>query len=329
MSLRKPAGLIAIALTFVFSLSLAISVATAQDVSQSQGSGLQLSPTRTDLTGQPGEQKPLSITLKNITQNEVTAQVFLNDFESDNITGNPQIIVDNRARTPYSLANMLKNFNDVDLKAGETKEIKLAIDIPANAAPGAYFGALRYAAVPKGQAQNPAERQVALTASVAHLVFVEVPGNINEQIQVENLKAQRNDKKGSFFLDVPDKAALSVKNLGNGFSRPFGKVSVSGPFGKEVHSYDVNNTDPRGIILPNSSRTFTDELKGVKMPGKYNLTASVAYGNGGEVITYKSSFVYMPLWAIIALIALIGVIAGGTYYVYRNKFVKKSSRKRR
>lgn len=329
MLLRKPTALLAIALTFVFSLSLAMPVVKAQDPNQAQGSGLQLSPTRTDLSGQPGEQKQFSIILKNITQNEVTAQVFLNDFESDNNSGTPQIIVDNRARTPYSLENMLKNYSNVDLKAGETKEIKLTVEIPGNVAPGAYFGALRYAAVPKGQTQTEAERQVALTASVAHLIFVEVPGNINEQIQIESLRAQQGDKAGSFFIKTPNRAALSVKNLGNGFSRPFGKVNVTGPFGKEVHSYDVNNTDPRGIILPNSARTFTNDMPNVKLPGKYNLTASVAYGNGGEVITYQSSFVYMPIWAIVALIALIGAVAGGIYYVYRNKFVKKSTKKRR
>lgn len=329
MLLRKPAALLAIALTFVFSVGIAIPLVKAQDTNSTAGSGLQLSPTKTDLTGQPGEEKQFSVILKNITQNEVTAQVFLNDFESDDVSGAPQIIVDNRERTPYSLVNMLKNINDVDLQAGETKEIKLTVDIPADAAPGAYFGALRYAAVPKGQTQSPEERQVALTASVAHLVFVEVPGDINEQIQIQSLKAQKNDKAGTFFFSIPDKIALGIENKGNGFSRPFGKVNVSGPFGKEIYSYDVNNTDPRGIILPNSARTFTDDLQNIKWPGKYNLTAAVAYGNGGEVIPYKSSFIYMPLWSILTLIALILVIAGTVYYIYRKRFVKKTNKKRR
>lgn len=328
MSFTKPAALLVIALTFVFSLVMPVLNTNAQEEGQNLGSGLQLSPTRTDLSGQPGEQKNFSITLKNITQNDVTAQAFLNDFESDDTSGTPQIIVDNRERTPYSLERMLKDFNDVDLKAGETKELKLTIDIPVDVAPGAYFGALRYAAVPKGQTLSPAERQVALTASVAHLVFVEVPGDINAQIQVESLSAQRNDKKGAFFFETPDKVALGIKNLGNGFSRPFGKVTVSGPLGKEVHTYDVNNTDPRGIILPDSSRTFIDELKNVSLPGKYNLTAAVAYGNGGEVITYKSSFIYMPLWAIAVLLVLILVIVGGIYYVYRRRFSGKTNKRR-
>lgn len=323
MSFRKSAALFAMVLAFA--LSFVAPVVTAQNNDQGSGSGLQLSPTRTELSGQPGEQKSFSITLKNITPNDLTAQAFLNDFESDNNSGTPQIIVDQSKRTPYTLDKMLKGYGNVDLKAGETKEIKLTLDIPGNAAPGAYFGALRYAAVPKGQTPS-ADRQVALTASVAHLVFLEIPGDVNEQIQINSLKAQLNGKAGTFFFKKPNQSAVNVKNMGNGFSRPFGKVNVSGPFGGEVYSYDVNNTDPRGIILPQSARTFTDEIKNIKWPGKYNLTASVAYGNGGEVVTYKSSFFYLPLWAIIVLLVVIIGIAAGSYYIYRKRFAKSSKK---
>jgi hypothetical protein len=319
--IRKQAAVFAIALAFVFSFAAPlVNEAFAQE--QASGSGLQVSPTRNDVTGQKGEQKTITLILKNITNNDVTAQAFLNDFESDNNSGTPQIIVDQNQRTPYSLEKMLKDLKDVDLKAGETKEVKLVVDVPGDAAPGAYFGAIRYAAVPKGQSQSQAERQVALTASVAHLVFLEVPGEINEQIQVNSLKAVKAGKEGSFFFSKPDRLNLNVSNKGNGFSRPFGQVTVNGLFGKQVQTYEVNNTDPRGIVLPNSTRIFNDELKGVSMPGKYNLTASVAYGNGGEVVTYKSSFIYLPLWAIIVFLALIALIAAGVFILYRKRFAK-------
>lgn len=325
MSFRKPALLLVA--VFAFSLSIILPVVTAQQPNEQGGSGLQISPTRSEVSAQPGEQKTFSLILKNITNTELTAQAFLNDFESDNNSGTPQIIVDRKERTPYSLFNMLKDFQNIELKAGETKEVKLTVNVPGDAAPGAYFGALRYAAVPKGQTLNDDQRQVALTASVAHLVFVEVPGEINEQIQIEKLKAQRNGKAGSFFFSAPNQASVGVKNKGNGFSRPFGRVTVTSPFGKEVHAYDVNNTDPKGIVLPNSTRVFTDEVKNVKTPGKYSLVASVAYGNGGEVISYKSSFWYMPIWFIILLIVLIGAIGAGGYWVYKKRFTKTANRR--
>ncbi len=325
---RKPA-LLVVAFTFIASF-IAFPLVSAQTNNQATGgSALQISPTRTELSGQPGDKKTFSITLKNVASNDVTAQVFLNDFESDGESGTPQIITDtNRERTPYSLSKMLQGQTDVDLKPNETKEIKLNIDIPANTAPGAYFGALRYAAVPKGQSLSDAQRQVALTASVAHLVFVEVPGDINQQIQIQKVTAQVDNKAGSFFFKAPNKSAVSIKNLGNGFSRPFGQVVLNGPFGKQKHSYELNNTNPRGIVLPNSTRTFTDDLKNVKVPGKYSITASAAYGNGGEVVSYKASFWYLPIWFLILVVLLVAGAAFGSYTFYRRRIVKSSAKKR-
>jgi hypothetical protein len=218
---------------------------------------------------------------------------------------------------------MLKGLQDVDLKPGETKVLKFTLDIPGNASPGAYFGAIRYEVIPKTAKEG--ERQVALNASVAHLVFLEIPGEVNEKIQIESLNLQNDDKVRSFFFHAPNKAAVSIKNLGNGFSRPFGKVTVS-YFSHEVDSYDLNNTDPRGIVLPNSNRKFVNDVHNIKKPGKYSAVAAVAYGNGGEVITYKSTFWYVPLWCLIVLLVLLAAIGGGAFYIYKKRYGKPASK---
>lgn len=312
--------------SFAAVLLLSVTVPVARAQQQQSGSGLLISPTRTELSAQPGEQKTFSVSVKNVTQGEVLAKAYLNDFESDNNTGTPKILVDTKNRTPYSLSKMLTGLQDLELKPGESKQVTFKIDVPANVAPGAYFGAVRYAAVPKGQVDGQGQ-QVALTASVAHLVFVEVPGNVVEQIKVEKLAIQQGDKSGTFFFSKPNKSALSVKNLGNGFSRPFGKVAVQ-KGSKEVFSYEVNKTDPKGIVLPNSSRTFTDDIKNIKTPGRYNVLASVAYGNGGEVVNYKTSFWYLPVWFVIVVVVLIAALIVGGYLLYRKRFVKTTKRRK-
>jgi hypothetical protein len=328
VSFRKPAVLLVAAVTLF--ASILVPVTNAQQ-EQNGGSGLQVSPTRSEITAQPGEQKNFSVVVKNITNTDVTAQTFLNDFQSDNSSGTPQIIVDNKERTPYSLSKMLTDLQNFDLKAGETKEVKFSLNVPSNASPGAYFGALRFASVPKGANQSEAQRQVSLTASVAHLVFVEVAGEITEQIQIEKLQAQRNNKGSSFFFSKPNTAAITVKNKGNGFSRPFGDVILNGVTGSQVHSYKVNDVDPRGIILPSSTRVFSNDIKGVNLPGRYTLVASVAYGNGGEVVTYKSSFWYVPVWFIVLLLALIAAVVFLGYRFYKKRYgaVTKPTRRRK
>ena len=327
MSVFKKISAFSVLSLFLLSV-LAVPFAVAQEATQQGGSGLQLSPTRSEISGQPGESKTFKITLKNVTQGEVTAQAFLNDFESDNSSGTPQIIVDStKAKTPYSLRDMIGDLQNVDLKAGETKEITHTINIPNNVAPGAYFGALRYAAVPVGQdTSSTSDRQVSLTASVAHLVFLEVPGDVVQKIQIESLAVMNDTTKKSVFFKAPNNAALTVKNLGNGFSRPFGKVVVT-KGSSEVYSYDVNNTDPKGIVLPNSSRTFTDGIKNVKTPGKYKITGSVAYGNGGEVVSYETTFWYLPAWFLGAIAFILVLLIAGGIFGYK-KYVSKSGTKK-
>ncbi|MES2971114.1 MAG: hypothetical protein V4702_02210 [Patescibacteria group bacterium] len=294
------------------------------------GSGLQISPTKTDISIVAGDQRDFTIAVKNVTQGDLTVKTFINDFESDNITGNPRLLADTTKRTAYSLAEIIKGLNDFELKAQESKEIKLTAIVPANASPGAYFSAVRFTAIPKNQASEATQDggQVALTASLAHLVLIEIPGEINEQIQLESLKFQSSGKGGSFFLSSPDKANLAIKNLGNGFSRPFGKVTIS-RFGKEVFAYDVNNTDPKAIVLPKSSRTLINDVKNIKSPGKYTAVASVAYGNGAEVINQEVSFWYVPAWLIALILAIILAVVIGSYLMYRKRFGKRQAKKNR
>lgn len=330
VSLRKSvSALIGIMLLVVVAIT---PIASAQQ----GGNGLQLSPTRTDVSANPGEAKSITIIIKNVTQADFNVRAVLNDFESDGVTGAPKFLVDSNDRTPYSISSMVKGLNDISLKAGETKEVKLTLDVPGNAAPGAYFGAVRFSVVPKTNATDK-ERQIALNASVAHLVFLEVPGNVTQQIKVESLTFAAADKKNrqTFFTKKPDVANVSVRNMGNGLSRPFGTVTVKGPLKKQVASFEINNREVKSVVLPNSTRTYTvpDDAKKqpgglhVKLPGKYTSVASVAYGNGGEVVNYKATFWYLPIWFLILLVVLIVVLIFGGYVLYRKYFAANSVKK--
>lgn len=315
----------AILVAGLITLGIAIPLANAQD--NRSGSGLQISPTRTEINAQPGEEKTFSVSVKNVTQGDVLAKSYLNDFESDGATGTPKIITDTNKRTPYTINNMLKGLEDVTLKPGETKQVNLTIKVPNDVAPGAYFGAVRYAATPKEEGPEPDSQQVALTASVAHLVFVNVPGNVTEQIKLESLKITNDGNSSGIFVKAPNKASLTVKNLGNGFSRPFGNVSIIDSSKKEVFRYEVNKTDPKGIVLPNSTRIFDDGIKNIKKPGKYKAIASVAYGNGGEVVNYESSFWYLPWWFLAIIAVVVIALAGGGFFGYKKLTATRSGKK--
>jgi len=292
------------------------------------GSGLSISPTRTDLVINQGTAGDLDISVKNVTGGNIIAKVFVNDFESDGVSGEPQLITDSSIKSSSSIKDFITGLEDIAMSVGETKNLKFKIDIPANASPGAYYGIIRYQAVPANPNDSEGAGQVALTASVGTIVLVEVPGEVRQNMEVEELSAYLGDKSGILFTRKPDQIGLNINNKGNGFARPFGTVEVADMFGEKIYSYELNNSNPRGVVLPETTRLFKDKLENVSKPGRYTITANVSHTNGGEVVTVRSTFWYLPVWFIVAVLILVGGLVLSGVYLYK-KYVTKTTRRRR
>lgn len=310
-------------------LLLLVSAIPAAAQQSKPSSGLSISPTLSEFTLKPSQADTLNITLKNITKNKITAQASIYDFTSDNNTGSPKILGESKGDDPHSISKFINNLADVPLNVGEQKKVTLSVQAPSNVVPGAYYGIVRYKAVPAGE-NAPAPGDVSLSASVGTIVLISVPGSVKEQVQLTGLHVYKGDSDGTLFFSKPDKIGVELKNLGNSFVKPFGTIEVTDMAGKKVYSYQLNSTNPRASILPDSSRIFKDALKNVSGPGRYTVTASVSYGTGSQVLTLKKTFWYIPLWlagVIIAILALLVILALLAYRRYSRD--KKRAYKRK
>lgn len=312
----------------------------AQDAA---GSGLRISPTRTDLSLVPGDTREVTQTVRNVTQNSVTVEPVLNDFESDGLSGEPRLIGDPEEVSAYTLREFIVIPDPFDLGPGEEREVAINLNLPDDASPGAYFGSVIYRATPQGSTSD--DGQVALVASVGSLVLLEVPGDIVEQIEIQDISAYLGDNSGSLFTKKPDSIGIQIENQGNSFSQPFGKVIVKDWRGNDVYTYELNDNSPRANILPNSTRLFLEELFNVEVrtvngeeqvdrispltwPGRYTVTGNISHGSTGEIFTVETSFWYIPVWLLIVL-AGVGVgLIGGAYYLYR-KYIGKSTKRKK
>jgi hypothetical protein len=293
---------------------------------QAPSSGLRISPTRTELVLDKGKTADIEVSLKNVSGGDIIAKAEVNDFDSEGETGEPKILVNSTEPTGNSVKPFLSGISDVPLKKDESKTVKIGVKIPSDASAGAYYGILRYSAEPTSGEAEPGN--LSLTASVASLVLIEVPGEITEQIQVNDILLYDNvtDTSSSlFFTKPPAQSGVRITNNGNSFSKPFGKVSVKRTLGnKEVYSYELNNTTPRNNVLPNSTRIFRDDIKNVSVPGRYTITAGVSHGKSGEVITKQVSFWYLPIWVIVVLVGILLLAILGIFLLIRK--LRKSSR---
>jgi hypothetical protein len=311
--------------TAIFSLSVLIGVANAQ--SAQPGSGLSISPLHNQLTLDPGQSTTIKLNIKNITQNQVLAKAYINDFTADNDTGNPVIVTDPNKQLPTSVKKFVK-VSDVPLAVGEKKEVTIPINIPAGTTPGAYYGVLRYQAVPAG-VNAPGAGQVSLSASVGSLVLIQVKGNLVEKAQLSGLRVYNGNRSGTFFFQKPNQVGVQISNLGNSFVQPFGKVVVTNTSGKQIYSYEINDVNPRANVLPGSRRVFKDPIKNINKPGRYKVTASISFGNGSNVLVSQKTFWYLTGSMVAIALAVLAALAVLTFLAYRRYAKAKRHTKRR
>ena len=294
------------------------------------GNALKVAPVRQDITMDPGTTKTLDIYIENLTTTPGNLHPIINDFTAGtDEQGQPNIILDENQSAPtHSFKQFVVNKpGNFTLGAREQKDIQVKISVPANAAGGGYFGAIRFAAA------DSSNKQVSLSASVGSLVLLKVNGDIQEKLGVETFQTEQNGQPGHFFTNSKHLAAtVRFNNTGNIQVQPFGKVVVK-RFGKQVASFDINNTDPRGSVLPDSIRRFDVGLDKIGSFGKYTVEGNFGYGSTGQLLTAKYTFYVLPVTLILlgvaAVLFLLFLIFGFPRMLraYNRKVIRRAGRR--
>lgn len=308
-----------------------------------QSNALAISP-RKDYVLSAGESTDdtLSVTNRN-TQEELNLKLTVVDFQAQDETGTPQLMRNITERTAWSLKEFITMPDQVVVPPGETVRIPITISVPANAGAGSYYSAIEYAAV------NPlSDEQVNIAASGVTLVFLKVPGQVKQQLDllqfgtfVPEQSGQGGHFAGLFFGERPKVLAYRLENQGNIAEQPSGSILVK-DFGGNV-VYEIEDANPKNqLALRGQTRRFdacinpeninqtlesgadvnavvcgdTEKLK----PGRYTAELSLYYGeNGNETqeITAKASFWYLPWWFVGLIVGLLLIVAGIIVYIVR------------
>lgn len=302
----------------------------AQDNNTDSGSGLSISPIRFEEELAPGELATITMTVKNITSNELDIVNTVKDFAPDpEEGGGPKLVEPAEGETlPYSIKPFIQPLERFPLGPGEEKEVSFVVQAPDNAAPGGYFGALQFGALPPGSDDTV----VALQSSVAPIVFIRVPGDVVQSMNIEQLGASSGGNIGKFFQSVPEHISVRIKNSGNIFEAPFGRVVVKNWRGNEVMSYELNpvldDQGRRAYVLPQSVRRFDQAAENIGSFGRYKVQAELAYGDGGgQIITGEATFWVIPwktvILAIVIISGLVFILVRGIK-AYNKQVVKKA-----
>lgn len=295
--------------------------ASAQGVNNAANT-LKVSPVRTDVEIPAGTTKSVEVIVTNLTSSPITVRPIENDFVAGDERGTPSLILDENQYAPtHSLKRFMTPLTNVTVPANEAKVVNVVITVPKEAQAGGYFGALRFAPV------SPDEGgQVNLSASVASLILMTVPGPAVEQLNLTEFKILQDSKSGSFFNTPKDiLATVRFENKGNIQLAPFGKVTVQ-QGDKVVYDVDFNQDTPRQVVLPDSARRWDIPLDKIGDFGYYTVTGVFTYGKDNKTFEVKQSFWVIPVWMIIAAIVAVIVIIGGIILAI---FLIKGNKRRR
>lgn len=264
---------------------------------------LKISPVRSDIQIKPGASQTVKVVVSNLTNAPITVQPIENDFVAGDERGTPALILDADKYAPtHSLKRYMRPLPNLTIDANKSRAVDVVINVPKDAQPGGYFGAIRFA-----PASSEGGGQVNLTGSVASIILMTVPGPAVEKLDLTNFDIQQNGKPSSTFFQTPDNLTVATrfKNSGSIQLAPFGQLSVK-QGDKVVYTTDFNNGNPKDMVLPDSARRWDIPLDKIGKFGHYQVIATFTYGTKNQTIEVTKSFWVVPMYVIIA--AIVGFI---------------------
>ena len=294
---------------------------------QQAGQALEIAPPVLNLKADPGETIQAKISLRDVSSSPLLVTNEINDFTAVGEDGTPKIILEEAEPSPYSIVKWISPIPSITLKARQIQNVPVTINIPKDAAPGGYYGVVRFTATPPEIEGNG----VSLSTSIGALIFVRVNGDAKEKISIEEFYVGKDDKKGFIFNSTPLQFTERIKNEGNVHEQPIGRILVKDLFGRPAVNLNVN-LEGRNV-LPGTIRKFQVPLDKTAIGdrtliGPYTATLTVKYGSSGQTVTQDLTFWIIPWKIILIVLAVIVVlIIGGRFGIKRyNEWIVSKSR---
>lgn len=293
--------------TALYTVAVSAVTPTAQQpVTPGTGQALEIAPPVLNVTANPGQTVTTQLSLRDVSSGKLIVKGQVNDFIAAGEDGTPKILLEDGEPNPYSLKNWVAPLAQMTLEPRQIKNLPIVIKVPADAAPGSYYGVVRFTATPP----ELEDTGVSLSASLGALVFLRVNGAAKEGMEIVDFYANNGGKPGTLFESTPIKFVERLKNTGNIHEQPAGQVVITDMFGNKIAAVNVN-LPPRSI-LPQSVRKFEQPLDssviGDKMLfGRYTAELRITYGSNKQTVTSSLAFWVVPWRMIIAVIIVLVV----------------------
>ncbi|MEK7640012.1 MAG: hypothetical protein AAB424_02655 [Patescibacteria group bacterium] len=280
--------------------------------SGSSAHAITISPPSIEFTVQPGNQAEFIVKLYN--EGAEKQELFMN---ATTFTSGPEegIPVYDFSAPKEDIATWVKlDAASIVLEPQGRKEVTVAIDVPADAAPGGHYGVVAFSSNPP-TAAGAEKPQVAISQGIGTLLLVRIEGDVVESAQVSSFSLG-----GTKLNHLPITFTTVFQNTGNIHLKPTGNITITGMSKKVVATLPMNAN--KSSTLPKTSRTYTamwgtsDTVKTTVANawakfwqeysneranygfGKYTATVALTAGTANAVATNATATFWVLPWHI-------------------------------
>jgi hypothetical protein len=210
---------------------------------------LTIAPAYVDRTLNPGDTIIESLQVLNDQDAPVAFfPTVLNFTAGNDEQGTPQFYAADEDPYGTALAQWVSVSADkVELAAQQRTSLLFTINIPTNARPGSYFGAVALSSSPS----SPGASGVGVHYKVAELIMVKVAGDVRNKGAVTEFGFE---KPQLWYEHLPVEFFFRYENSGNTHLRPTGEMVITDCIGRRAATVKVN--EEFKSVLPLSIRRF-------------------------------------------------------------------------
>lgn len=292
-----------------------------------------LTPTRFELSGNPGETLKEEMLLTNETDTGEAFYASFSNFEAQGESGSPAFV-----DPKEGLGTWIKTeFSSVYLAPREEETVKFEITIPKDAEPGGHFAVIFWGTSPTNGSDG-----VSIGSKTGALVLLSVNGDVKEEAGLLSFNTKEND---FFYKTLPVSLEYRFKNDGGDRIKPVGTITIRNSLFIPTDRLDANPVE--GNILPASTRKFNVDWVKYQQPkdyiiptgffekfwgevsyqwknfavGLYSAKLNVEYGLKEEQVTRTVYFFVFP-WQLLLVLLVLFIIL---FFVGR-KLLKRYNR---
>lgn len=289
-------------------------------------------PPRKNYTVEPGNTTEDTLLVRNIdSERPLNLSLRIVDFSDNGDDGTPKLMLaEDAPQTTWSLKPFMEVPQSVTIGPGESVSIPVKVSIPEGHGAGDYYSAIVYSS---GASEGG---NVGLSASGVSLVFVTIPGEVDEKLTLQRIGPFTRDEETNevrykyFTMDMPQRLAYTIKNEGNVTGSPVGSMTLRNIFGKETTINDIN--PQRSLALIGQTRAFEACIRMAKeevdfngtrqeetlcsspslWPGFYKIEFEGFYGRNGnntQELSGSGWFIYAPWWSIVIFVVLLAYVS--------------------